>query len=494
MPQFEFVNVGQPGEKKKYATKVRRHVMKDIGKSRRKPKNRAETTIATDVLGAAPESSSGSPAGHEQAVVVSPLNECKLGDVMFPVKMDEERRSLARFLFTQAQSSYRPFGFTWLAIGMSDAGAWYITLANAVLFKNMKPGEAKPEYSTNPEAMKWYTLSLQSISKRLADPKEEGKQGLITAIAGFVCHDSAVGNFARQEIHLQGLKRLVDDIGGIDEITNPILRFMISWHDLSGASYRNGHPYFGIPRGSITDIDTKSDTMYFKLLLDSWDESCPHLADIRSALKATAAVASYVNQHYQTSRFWTDDLRAARLLAPALHLVLSLEGRALPSDPLDPAYAGTAAREAFRRSSLIFLGALKAKFGGVTFELGRHLDDFREISQIPHIDWAVVPELNLWAHTIAALERESDKRSCHVSAIVSIMESAGFTSSRQALDVVRGIIWVEVLFADKVEALCHEIDSFLASRTTLNPSGLMSPPNDERLAQAEFWGFMKWPR
>ncbi|KAI8949032.1 hypothetical protein F4801DRAFT_591386 [Xylaria longipes] len=465
MAGFEFVNVGQPGDEKKHATKVRRHVMKDIGRSRRKPNKRSETTIARDVLVTAPGPESGSPAEHQQAPVPSPLNECKLSDVVFPIEMDEEKRNLARFLFAQARSSYRPFVFPWLSIGLSDAGAWHITLANAVLFKNMKPGDAKPEYSTNAEAMKWYTLSLQSVSKRLADPKKGGKEGLITAIAGFVCHDSAIGNFARQAIHLQGLKRLVDDIGGIDEITNPILRFMISWHDLSGASFRNSHPHFGIPRGSIINIDTKSDTIYFKSLLQSWNKSCPYLGDIQNALEATAAVASYVNQHCHTSKFWIDDVMAARLLAPALHEVLSLEGRALPSDPSDPGYSGTAAREAFRRSSLIFLASLKAKFGGVTFELRRHLDDFREISRIPHVDWAVVPELNLWAHTIAALEQESDQRGWHVSAIVSIMESAGFTSSQQAFDVVRGIIWAEALFADKVEKLCNKIDSLLTSRT-----------------------------
>ncbi|KAI0486137.1 hypothetical protein F4859DRAFT_469130 [Xylaria cf. heliscus] len=464
MSQFEFVNLDRPGDEKKHSTKIRRHVMKDIGRSRRKPKKRGETTIVRDVSVASSEPSSGSAAGHEQALVLSPLNECQLSDFVYPIEMNEERRNLARYLFAQARSSYRPFGFPWFSIGLSDAAAWYITLANAVIFRSMKPGDQKPEYHTNAEALKWYTLSLQSISKRLADPKEGGKEGLVAAITGFICHDSSIGNFTRQEIHLQGLKHLVDEIGGIDEITNPILRFMISWHDLSGASYRNGRPFFEIPKGSITEIDTKSDTIYLKSLLDSWDHNCPYLGDIQSALKATAAVASYVNQHCHTFKFWTDDMTAARLLAPAFHEVLALEGRMLPSDPADPGYSGTAAREAFRRSSLIFLAALKAEFGGTTFELGRHLDDFREISRIPHVNWAVVPELNLWAHTIAALQQESDRRGWHVAAVVGIMESTGMTSGQQALDVVRGIIWVEVLFANKVDALSREIDDLLASR------------------------------
>ncbi|KAI0103659.1 hypothetical protein GGR51DRAFT_523953 [Nemania sp. FL0031] len=478
MPDFEFVHVNQPGDEKKNSTKVRRHVMKDIGRARRKPKNRGgETTIARDVQATAAGPSSSGQTQDEQALVPSPLDEARLGDIPFPVDMDEERRSLARFIFTAVRSSHLPFGLPWLSIGLADSASWYITLANAVLFKQMKPGQSKPEFSTSTEAMKWYTMSLKSISKRLEDPDEASKQGLIVAITGFICHDTSTGNFARQEIHFQGLKRLVDGIGGIDEIANPVLRLMISWHDLSGAAYRNGLPHFGVPKGSMTDINTGGDTVYFDMLLDSWDKNCPYLGDIQNALKATAAVASFVNQNSQTPNFWTDELTAARLLAPALHEVLSLQGRALPNDPSHPDYSGTAAREAFRRSALIFLAALKAKFGAVSFELRRHVQDFRQISQIPHVDWAVVPELNLWAHTIAALEEQSDQRGWHVSAIVGVMESAGFTASRQALDVVRGIIWIEALFGDKVEALCREIDGLVAFRAMERLSGLSMDPS-----------------
>ncbi|KAI1131337.1 hypothetical protein F5Y10DRAFT_233893 [Nemania abortiva] len=477
MPDFEFVHISQPGDEKKNSTKVRRHVMKDIGRSRRKQKTRCETTTAGDVNATAAGPSTGGQAQDEQALVPSPLAEARLGDIEFPIDMDEKRRDLTRFLFAAAGSSYRPFGLPWLNIGLADAAAWYITLANAELFKEMRSGDAKPEFNTNTAAMRWYTMSLGSISKRLADPNETNKQGLIAAITGFICHDTSTGNFSRQEIHLQGLKRLVDDIGGIDEISNPVLRLMISWHDLSGAAYRNGPPHFDVPKGSITDINTGSDTEYFKVLLESWNKNCPYLGDIQDALKATAAVASYVNQNCHAPNFWTDDVTAARLLAPALHEVLSLQGRALPNDPAHPDYSGTAAREAFRRSALIFLAALKAKFGAVSFELSRHVQDFRQISQIPHVDWAVVPELNLWAHTIAALEEQSDQRSWHVAAIVNIMESAGFTASQQALDMVRGIIWIEALFEDKVETLCREIDSLIAFRTMDQLSILsMNPP------------------
>ncbi|KAI1203851.1 hypothetical protein F5X97DRAFT_282221 [Nemania serpens] len=480
MPDFEFVHVNRPGDEKKNSTRIRRHVMKDIGRARRKPKKRSEvSTVRRPSPGTTPRPTTEIQAQHAQALMPSPLQGCMLSDNIFPIEMDDERRNLTQFLFAVARSSNRAFGARWLSIGQADAAAWYITLANAVIYRKMKPGYAKPEFNKDTEAMKWYTLSLNSVSKRLANPKESGKEGLVTAIAGFICHDTSTGNFTRQEIHLRGLKSLVEDLGGINEISNPMLRLMISWHDLSGAAYRNSPPYFAVPKGSITSIDANNNTLYFKMLLDSWDERCPYLGDIRSALKATAAVASYVSRHCEaSSTFWADDIMAARLLAPALHEVLSLEGRALPDDPAHPDYSGTAAREAFRRGLLIFLASLKAKFGAVTFELGRHLQDFRQISQIPHVDWTVVPELNIWAHTIAALAEQSDQRGWHISAIFSIMESAGLTSSHQVLDIVRGVIWVEALFKDEVGALCYEIDSFVTSGTIRRLSTLSIGPSD----------------
>lgn len=157
---------------------------------------------------------------------------------------------------------------------------------------------------------------------------------------------------------------------------------------------------------------------------------------------------------------------AARLLAPALHAVLSLEPHLLPSSPSHPVCSRMAAREAVKRGSLIFLTAVKAKFGGAAFELRLHVGDFWQISQCRQVNWSLMPELNLWSHMIAALAEISDRRSWHILTIVKIMECAGFSSSRQALDVVKGIIWAEALFADRVAGLCYEIDDMITSRSS----------------------------
>ncbi|CAJ2512400.1 Uu.00g054150.m01.CDS01 [Anthostomella pinea] len=467
MPNFEFVNVGRPGDVKKESTRIRRHVMKDIGKARRKPKKRSQTTVEEGIV----TLGEGSEAGSARPLAFPiPRMDGHLSTMVYPTEMDEERLGLARFLFAEARATYIPFRFPWLSMGLSDPAAWHITMANAVLLRNMAPGSSrKPEFNSNVEAMKWYTLSLGSISKRLADPSEKDSEGLVTAVAGFICHDkTATGNFERSEVHFKGLKRLIENKGGLEQLSSPLLRLIICWHDLSGASYRDTTPHFKLPSGSITDIDTGNDTQYLEHLVETWDRDVPALRDIKSAIRATAAIASYINRHSSDPKFWTDEVTAARLLGPALHEVLSLAGRRpLPDNPADPPNypdAATITREAFRRAALLFLASFKVKFGAGSFEIGRHLDAFWQLSHMTLVDWtSCAPELSLWAHVVVAVQEEESgyRRAWHVRTIVGIMEAMVLTTSGQAFEVVRGIAWVDALVEGRTHTLCEEIDGLV---------------------------------
>ncbi|KAI0013034.1 hypothetical protein F4779DRAFT_625482 [Xylariaceae sp. FL0662B] len=468
MPDFEFVNVARPDDVKHQSTRIRRHVMKDIGKSRRKPraKKRSEIVLGEHIASACGDS--GVPTttdNHEilasQALTTTnPNADSSLNTTVYPIEMNEERLNLVRFMVEEARSVYRPFRFPWLSMGLSDASAWYITLANAELLRNAEPGLKKLEFSSNVEATKWYTLSLASIIKRLADPAERGSEGLSIAVVGSICHDASVGNFGRMEIHMRGLKRIVENQGGLEALSSPFLRLMISWYDLAIATYLNISPFFGVPRGSITEIDTGNDTQYLEELLRTWNANCPALGDIMGAIRATAAVASYINRYSDQSGFWKDDITGARLLAPAFHEILRLDGRPLP-EPSDHHYSAVAAREAFRRAALVFLAAVKVRMGAGAYEMERHLEAFRQISQLPLVDWAVVPELSLWAHVTSAMQEDSHNRAWHVLTIVGIMQIMGLQTGNQALDLARGIIWVDALAIGKTDILCREIDGLI---------------------------------
>ncbi|KAI1656776.1 hypothetical protein F4813DRAFT_125386 [Daldinia decipiens] len=488
MPEFEFVNVARPGDVKRHSTKIRRHVMKDIGKARRKPraKTRREVVIGESSSPAATDGDTPQTGSSSTTLILpDPRGDSILQTLPYPIDMNEERLSLIRYIVDEAKSRYRPFRFTWLTMGLSDAAAWHITLANAASYRTASklPPGSTAEYSCSVEAMKWYTLSLASITKRLADPDEKDKEGLIVAITGFICHDATIGNFDRFRIHMEGLQCIINKKGGLETLSSPFLRFMISWLDLIGATYHNIKPRFSIPAGSIRQIDTGNDSQYLEQLLASWDADCPALGDITSAMRATAAVASYINRRPAGDAFWTDDVAIARLLGPAFHAILSLEGRALPADAADPGYSATAAREAFRRAALVFLAAVKVAMGAGAPEMHRHLDAFRQISQLPLVDWGVVPELNLWAHVVSAMQEESPGRAWHVLTIVGIMESMGLRTGGQAVGIARGVIWVDVVDGGKADLLCREIDGYLEASSMLRGMGDGPLPLDHRLGR-----------
>ncbi|KAI0380138.1 hypothetical protein F5Y04DRAFT_282268 [Hypomontagnella monticulosa] len=487
MPDFEFVNLENPGDVKRHSTKIRRHVMKDIGKARRKPRPKKREVVIGET---GESSSSGAASGDGERVSPSrvlshpnPRADDNIHTYVYPVAMDEERMDLVRFVIDEAKSAYRPFRFTWITMGLSDAAAWYITLANAALYRDFKAGTKKPEFYTNSDAMKWYTKSLSSITKRLQDPAETEGEGLVVAITGFVCHDASVGTFDRYRVHMDGLQHIINKKGGLEALSSPLLKVMISWLDLAGATYFNVKPRFSVPDNAIKVVDTGNDCRYLERLLQSWDAECPALGDIMSAMKATASVANYINQRSNSPDFWTDDVTMARLLGPAFHEVLTLEGRPLPNDTSDPQYSGTAAREAFRRAALVFLAAIKIRMGAGAYEMEKHLEAFRQISQLPLVDWGVIPELNLWAHIISAMQEETPSRAWHVLTIVDIMGTMGLQTGNQAVDIARGIIWVDAIDDGKSTLLCREIDNYLAASTAQQTQDIPPSTNADALPE-----------
>jgi hypothetical protein len=69
---------------------------------------------------------------------------------------------------------------------MSDKSAFHLTMANAAMFFGKEIGCTNAETA---ESMKYYTISLRSINKRLLDPIDSISEGVMGTVLGFVCHD-----------------------------------------------------------------------------------------------------------------------------------------------------------------------------------------------------------------------------------------------------------------------------------------------------------------
>ncbi|RYP60328.1 hypothetical protein DL769_008160 [Monosporascus sp. CRB-8-3] len=375
MPEFAFVNISRPSDIKKHSTQVRRHVMKDIGKTRRRrprPIERGEALAASAAAVTSESDIRASPSlpnddtdeAPDDLVVPNPRADGSLHSVVSPIEMDSDGLKLSRFK-----------------------------------------------------------------------------------------------NHHQPKVHIEEIQRITQSKGGLGSLHNPTLRLMVSWLDLTAASYLNTSPRFELPKCLSLEIDPGHDIHSLEQLLATWDEECPDLGDIMSALRITAAAASYVNRHINDPALWRDGTAALRVLGPALHQILSLEGRPLPNNPGDKSYSARAAREAFRRAALVFIAVVKIRLGFEAHDMAAHLDAFRQISQLPLVDWAVVPELNLWAHVVAAARERPEDRAWHVFTIVSIMQTLGIGTADRAFEVVRGVMWVDAISEGDCD-LRREIDQF----------------------------------
>ena len=74
----------------------------------------------------------------------------------------------------------------WYTIGMSDGGAFNITLASAIFHQNLFLGNPVAD---DTESTVYYTNSIQSMTQRLQDPRESTSDGVVATILGLTCFD-----------------------------------------------------------------------------------------------------------------------------------------------------------------------------------------------------------------------------------------------------------------------------------------------------------------
>jgi hypothetical protein len=118
MAGFEFVNITNPEEAKRHSTKVRRHVMKDIGRARRKRKpktddqrrsgrnpetpkdgtdRRQEKRAGNGKLTIAAVGTERDSSTCADYMIFSPRAEGLISQMIYPIEMNEDKLELIRF-------------------------------------------------------------------------------------------------------------------------------------------------------------------------------------------------------------------------------------------------------------------------------------------------------------------------------------------------------------------------------------------------------------
>lgn len=202
--QFKFINTSlseDADHQKEVQTEIRRHVMRDIGKARRRRPLRPEAPL--DQEGdALTKSKSGAfhPGCESLNSSLAPLGAYPIpGDSRSfeLVRISKCGRLRAIFLgilvvlivlifctVNETTNIYIPFRIIWFNISITDVGAFYTTLGNAI---QLAARLGNPSDAAHRETRRQYSRSLIYLRDRINSNNESRPNGLIANILAHIC-------------------------------------------------------------------------------------------------------------------------------------------------------------------------------------------------------------------------------------------------------------------------------------------------------------------
>ncbi|KAF7596832.1 hypothetical protein BBP40_012432 [Aspergillus hancockii] len=438
-----FVNVSHPDQvrSKKTQLVIRRRVMRDIGKSRRKRKwAPPAVTFAWQPLGPPTPSLNSHP---------------------LPVELNSRSLQLIHFMQAESEYNYRPFRAVWFSMALQDHSAFKLCMANAAMFLDEATHPETFQYENSREALTYYGQCVGQITERLGNPADCTSQGVITTVLGMICHDLYVGTFDRWAYHIRGLNQIMLLRGGFHGL-NSNLHLFASWFDVLGSVIRDAPPQISICPMDITTQAIQKDLQrpFLGGLLRSLTESYNPSRPIVTALNRVAAVSDFVNSHYHHFGFWKqeDDLSPLEILTPATHTLLSMLRFEAPNlGPFEYVHEMT------RLALLILLAELKIVYSLTANEIPLLRTKFADLLRRTNCgpDGAFLfPRLQLWAlTTVALLQPPGPERELGITRISDLMPTLSLPDGQAVSELARNIIWIEVLAqTDIVQSLVSDID------------------------------------
>ncbi|KAF5607886.1 uncharacterized protein FSUBG_4988 [Fusarium subglutinans] len=342
-----FVNANQttfPSSRNKHKSidsEVRRHVMLDIGRARRKPsKDRQFTTLTwqTEKHTCKQEGPKDRQFGHSKTLDESQVT------ISTP-----SLYALAVFEQEWGEDSFSAYGFTLIMTtgknamsGTNLANAFWSPFAfrkSAFLKHYQKifssPDALIPLYHQSSLELKSIALerslmTIRCIESRLtsSDTSWATSDSVISAVLALICYNFSNLDFDQAMVHIRGIWMVIEARGGISTIENNQDLFpMISWVDITAALLYDTKPSFPLPTnmGAFVRPGLKALPDPLSGLLNSvilYDERS---LVVLSCMGDLTALATFLQTEQVTKgdAIWSDEEQMALLLNPIAHDLLN---------------------------------------------------------------------------------------------------------------------------------------------------------------------------
>ncbi|KIM95836.1 hypothetical protein OIDMADRAFT_59618 [Oidiodendron maius Zn] len=504
-----FITQTTPKTSKDVLPQIRKHVMKDIGKARRKygkiqglfrftlgvpdsldlnrppaephysvqqpnrPTVRDGDISRVNQNTFMPLESSGlhnstEPFLHQQtsqpaAVVVPPIERLWTGRldpfVRYPIKMDQHSLQLIDHVFDDRYGNTPPYRDAWLPLGMTDAATFYQVLSNAALnLASLRARYLAPETRV---PMMYHTRAVMIVKQKISNKIYATSDSVIASITAFACYSHVIGNQAGWHIHMNAVKEIVRLRGGIDNFnSNRLLRMALFWVDVGGSCTEDIQPIFPIPTTMLLESLGADDLTPLPLLAEqlshSWNETNPEYAEIMTIMDDIRSFMFYLKGEVQRTRgnvYCSGELFASNIL-PLQHRLLSLVS---PSN--DNAQRKV---DILRLGCTLCIAEIRRLFGIMGVISSHQAAKLRALLEKKTQDWEPFALLKTWVLAMGAMESRGCDREWFFAELGKSRAEVGVGRWECLPDKFRQILWFDDVHDQMFLELCNGVDPFIA--------------------------------
>ncbi|KAI3576021.1 hypothetical protein IWW34DRAFT_745546 [Fusarium oxysporum f. sp. albedinis] len=416
-----FVQVNPAKKDKAAQRKIRQHVMKDIGLSRR--------------MGAV-----RTPDPTSQSIFIPTY----WGD---------------------AQVCYN-FRRLFRAMDMVSEGLLSIAIVDPVLRLRQKL-TATFESPPTVEEIQQYTESLSLVREGIEAESKASENAVIGTVICLATFDMRAGNSESWMVHMAGLERIVEMAGGVEELdSRPAIRQSLFICDLLGSMVEDAEPRFPLPR-DLPTLPKATQSRYVQKLLTSLrsDDQLikEQIAVIDGALTSANQVAVLLNEVWRISPFALDILIPVCALA---HQVLALQRmNSIQERHNSPSATSTGLFAEIIRVSAVSLFALVTTqaSGDALYVAARRNTSVKHLmAQLDDKIWKGKEELKLWVLVIQVCMGVGSSKPWYLDQITQTMSHVRLQSWEGLMDYLRKVAWVEKVSPLEMTHLRSDIGEWLS--------------------------------
>ncbi|KAG5783572.1 hypothetical protein H9Q73_002752 [Fusarium xylarioides] len=410
-----FVQVNPAKKDKAAQRKIRQHVMKDIGLSRR------------------------------------------MGTVRTPHPTSES--IFIPTYWGDAQVCYN-FRRLFRAMDMVSEGLLSIAIVDPVLRLRQK-FTATFESPPTVEEIQRYTESLSLVREGIEVEGKASENAVIGTVICLATFDMRAGNSESWMVHMAGLERIVKELD-----SRPAIRQSLFICDLLGSMVEDAEPRFPLPRDLPTLPKATRSRYVQKLLTSLRSDEQPiqeQIAVIDGALTFTNQVAVLLNEVWLVSPFALDLLIPVCALA---HQALSLQRmKSIPKrNGLSNATSTEIFAEIVRISAVSLLALVMTQSSGdALYIAARRINSVKQLmGQLDDKFWKGKEELKLWMLVIQVCMGVGSSKPWYLGQITQTMSRIRLRSWEDLMICLRRVVWVEKVSPLEMTHLRSDIGEWLS--------------------------------